>query len=75
MRQIPDKEVLMRVELKQKRQHLEVCQLVYEACVGRSIGEAARLLGYSQKSVREHLSRHALEAARSGKPTRRLRGT
>ena len=66
MRQIPDKEVLTRAAMLQKRHRSEWCQLVYEACVGRSMQRLADLLGYSTKWVQEHLKRYALESACGG---------
>ncbi len=67
MRQIPDQEVLTLVELKQKRQRLEMCQFVCEASAGRSIVEVAKLLGHSPEWVRDHLRDYAIESARTGK--------
>ncbi len=57
MRQIPDKEVLTRAALLQKRHRSEWCQLVYEASVGRTMQQVAGLLGYQRFWVADHLKR------------------
>jgi hypothetical protein len=60
MKKLSDKEILQRAELLKKRHNSEWAQLIYDACVGRTMGEVARLVGYSGDWVRDRLDEYAI---------------
>jgi hypothetical protein len=63
MKKLSDKEILQRAELLKKRHNSEWAELVYEACVGRSITQLAELIDYSRQWVQERLDEYAMQQA------------